>query len=127
MTLIEQLLSQTIDGKKELIRQELIVSVTEQLWEAMGNANISKADLARALNKSKSHVTQLLSGERNMTLATLADLADAIGLRVQVRLAEPAQPRIKGTTSPVDPAWIVGSTITTGTAVSDGSNNKATA
>jgi len=118
MTLIEDLLSQTMDGKKELIRQELIVSVTEQLWEAMQTANLSKADLARALNKSKPHVTQLLSGERNMTLSTLADLAAALGLRAQVRFTDPIPPQGKRTTSPIDSAWISSSTLTTGTAVS---------
>jgi transcriptional regulator with XRE-family HTH domain len=88
MTLIQELLSQTNNGKKELLRQDLIVNVTEQLWAAMESSGISKADLARAIETSKSNVTQLLSGQRNMTLSTLADLAAALGRKPQVVLAD---------------------------------------
>jgi transcriptional regulator with XRE-family HTH domain len=84
LTLIDELLEQTIYGKKELARQELIVSVTEQIWATLEDSGLSKADLARALETSKSHVTQLLGGNRNMTLATLADIGEAIGVKPRV-------------------------------------------
>lgn len=119
MTLIEQLLSQTSDGKKELIRQELIVSVTEQIWEAMEKAKLNKADLARMLGKSKGHVTQLLSGERNMTLATLADLAAAIGVKAQVRLESVAAPGQIRSATPIVANPINWSTVISVTTASD--------
>lgn len=84
MTLVQELLRQSRNGKRELARQELIVSVTEQIWAALEDSNLSKADLARALETSKSNVTQLLSGNRNMTLATLADIGEAVGVKPQV-------------------------------------------
>jgi len=86
MTLIQDLLSQSKHGQQELARQELIVSVTEQIWAALEDASMTKADLARALEKSKSHVSQLLGGQRNMTLATLADISEAIGVKPHVVL-----------------------------------------
>jgi transcriptional regulator with XRE-family HTH domain len=88
MTPIEALLLSDKQGIKELSRQKLIVDVTEQIWEAMSTAELSKAELARALETSKSNVTQLLGGQRNMTLATLADIGGVLGLKVCVVLAD---------------------------------------
>jgi len=84
MTLVQELLKQSKNGKRELARQDLIVSVTEQVWAALDDSNLSKADLARALETSKSNVTQLLSGNRNMTLATLADIGEALGVKPKI-------------------------------------------
>jgi transcriptional regulator with XRE-family HTH domain len=86
MTFIEELLSETKEGRLELSRQELIVSVTEQIWAALQAANMSKADLARALETSKANVTQLLNGQRNMKLATLADICSAINVKPSIML-----------------------------------------
>jgi plasmid maintenance system antidote protein VapI len=87
MTLVQELLKQSKNGKRELARQDLIVSVTEQVWAALEESNLNKADLARALETSKSNVTQLLSGNRNMTLATLADIGEALGAKPKVYFA----------------------------------------
>lgn len=84
MTLVQDLLGKSGYGKKELARQDLIVSVTEQIWEALEASEMSKADLARALQTSKSNVTQLLDGTRNMTLSTLADIGGAVGAKPRV-------------------------------------------
>lgn len=65
-------------------QDELIFNVTEDLVIAMEDAGLTQSDLARALGKSKSYVTQVLSGARNMTLKTLADLCFAIGVEPQV-------------------------------------------
>lgn len=87
MTPIELALLKSDSGRKEIKRQDLIVNVTEQIWAAMEAAGVSKADLARALNTSKSNITQLLSGSRNLTLSTLADIASALNVSPDVRLA----------------------------------------
>lgn len=84
MTLVQELLAKSSYGKKELARQDLIVSVTEQIWEALEASEMSKADLSRALETSKSNVTQLLDGTRNMTLSTLADIGEAVGAKPRV-------------------------------------------
>jgi transcriptional regulator with XRE-family HTH domain len=54
---------------------------------------VSCEQLADRLGGSMSHVTQILSGERNMTLRMLADMAHAIGHRVEIKLVPiPAGP-----------------------------------
>ena len=66
--------------QKVFAREELIMSVTEELLIAMERQGISKIELARKLGKSKSFVTQILSGARNMTLKTLSDFCFVLGV-----------------------------------------------
>lgn len=39
---------------------------------------VNRAGLAKRMGKSRSYVTQMLSGDRNLTLATLDKIADAL-------------------------------------------------
>jgi len=76
---------------RRLYEQERLVAwATEKISEAMEEGNVSKADLARLLETSRANVTALLSGGRNMTLRTLADVACVLGHRVEVSLPPPA-------------------------------------
>jgi transcriptional regulator with XRE-family HTH domain len=69
-----------------LVAEEtLIFDVTEEISRELAAAGITRKELAEALGKTKGHVTQLLSGERNMTLRTAADLAHALDRRLHVR------------------------------------------
>lgn len=88
MNIIERVLVASEAERRELVRQQLIAGVTGQIRAAMQTAGVNKAELAEKLTISKSSVTQLLSGQRNMTLATLSDIADAIGLAVSITLTE---------------------------------------
>ncbi|PRH81978.1 helix-turn-helix domain-containing protein [Arenimonas caeni] len=65
-------------NQASLRQEELIVSVTGSIIDAMDRAQLSKADLAAKLGVSRSYITQILSGNRNMTLRTLADISHAI-------------------------------------------------
>jgi transcriptional regulator with XRE-family HTH domain len=68
-----------------LVAQEtLILDATELIVELLERHSISRQELARKLGKSKGFVTQLLSGERNMTLRTLADLGYVLGQRIEL-------------------------------------------
>jgi len=69
-------------------QEQLIVDAAEEIWAAMEKAQKSKADLATALGKSKAFVSQLLTGSRNMTLRTLADIACTLGKRPCIRLLD---------------------------------------
>lgn len=66
-------------------RESLVMNVTEDLLVALEDQGISQKELARRLGKSKSFVSQVLSGARNMTLATLSNFAHAMGYTVVVR------------------------------------------
>ncbi len=77
---------------RRLLREEqLIVDITEALVEALETKGIAKSSLAKRLGKSRGFVSQILGGGRNLTLRTLASVADALGYLVQCRLVE-AQP-----------------------------------
>jgi transcriptional regulator with XRE-family HTH domain len=85
------------DPKRRRIyeREALAFEAAELISRLMEEQQVSKTDLARRVGTSKSHVTQLLSGSRNMTLRTLADLAFALGHKVEIRsLPRPRKHRV---------------------------------
>lgn len=65
-------------------QEKLILEATEQIAEAMKEAEVSKADLARRLGRTRSYITQILSGSRNMTLRTWADVLTALKKEARV-------------------------------------------
>jgi transcriptional regulator with XRE-family HTH domain len=72
-TFIEKLMSDD-EGRKLYFREDLIFEITETIWKVMEEKGISKAELSRLAGVSKSNITQLLSGDHNMQLTTVADL-----------------------------------------------------
>jgi transcriptional regulator with XRE-family HTH domain len=76
--------SSSIRNRRLLRQEELILEITEALIEALENEGISKTDLASKLGKSKGFVSQILAGGRNLTLRTIADVADSLGCRINV-------------------------------------------
>ena len=88
-------------GKRLLRQEELLFDAQEEIALAMERARISKADLAKALGKSRAFVTQVLSSGRNLTLRTWADISTALGCRVVPRMIPdihnefPATPKVK--------------------------------
>jgi len=73
--------------EKAFAREELVYNVTEDILIALEDLEISKKELARRLGKSRSYVTQILSGARNMTLGSLSDICFAIGMTPKVNLS----------------------------------------
>jgi transcriptional regulator with XRE-family HTH domain len=69
--------------------ETLVAEASEVIARLMAEQNLSKADLARRLNKSRAWVTQLLSGKANMTVRTLAEVAYTLGAEVKLQ-AQPA-------------------------------------
>ncbi len=67
-------------------REELVYNVTEDILVALEDLNVSKKELARRLGKSRSYVTQILSGARNMTLGSLSDICFALGAKPKVTI-----------------------------------------
>jgi transcriptional regulator with XRE-family HTH domain len=82
-----EVLEKSTDTRRLLRKEQLILDVTTTFYEQMEAQRITKADLARRLGKSAGFVTQLLAGDRNLTLGTIADLADALNGRLKVRFA----------------------------------------
>lgn len=69
-------------------QEELIVDTMEWLCETMGKYGVSRSDLAKELGVSKSRITKILNGSNNVTLRTLSDLFNALGVRIEVREKE---------------------------------------
>ena len=82
-TFIQKLMSDK-EGKKLYFREDLIFEVTEAISQAMVEKGVNKAELSRLVGVSKSNITQLLSGDHNMRLTTVADLLYALDSKLAV-------------------------------------------
>lgn len=82
-TFVEKLMSDD-EGRKLYFREDLIFEITESICKVMAEKDISKAELARRAGVSKSNITQLLSGDHNMRLTTVADLLYAVDSKLEV-------------------------------------------
>lgn len=76
----------TPEDRREYEQERLIAWTFERIAHAMEYSDKSKADLAKSLGTSRAHITQLLSGARNATLRTIADLAWACNSRVVINV-----------------------------------------
>lgn len=75
---------------RRLVNQEkFILEVTEALSRAIEESGLTKSEVAKRLGKTKGFVSQLLGGGRNLTLRTVADLSDAIGVCLKVGVEKP--------------------------------------
>lgn len=69
-----------------LRQEELILDATEALALAVRNSGLTQRELAARLGKTKGFISQILGGGKNLTLRTLADVAGALGCKVQIQL-----------------------------------------
>jgi len=72
--------------ERAFAKEELVYNVTEDLLVILEDMEITKKELANRLGKSKSFVSQVLSGARNMTLGTLSDICFALEIKPKVVL-----------------------------------------
>ena len=84
----------TYEEDRDYAREELVFNVTEDILIAMETLEISKVELAKKLSKSKSYVTQVLSGTRNMTLGTLSDICFSLHIKPIVKIEIPQKEEI---------------------------------
>ena len=71
-------------GMRDFQAERLTLDVTERICQLMDEQGISRADLAALLGVTRSRITNLLSGQANMTLRTMSDAFHAIGRAVHV-------------------------------------------
>ena len=64
----------------------LINEVTDKIENLMELQGLSRKQLAERLGVSKSTISRILDGNRNMTLETLTKVAYALGCRAQIEL-----------------------------------------
>lgn len=81
-------LEQSTNGRKLLEQERLIVEVTETIARLMEEQRVSRAELARKIEKTPAFITKLLNGDNNFTLRTLSDVAFAMDRSVHISLGE---------------------------------------
>lgn len=89
---LQRWVNESPERAREYARESLIIAVSEEIFAALEASNLSKAELAEALGTSKSHVSQLLSGARNMTLRSLADIGFALKRKPCFKLPKESEP-----------------------------------
>ena len=67
----------------EFYEEWTLLSAQEKIAELMEKQNVSKSELAKRLSQSKAHVTNLLSGERNLTLKSFGRICFHLGVSVK--------------------------------------------
>ena len=68
-----------LQADPEFLADDLVMDVCEQICAALDEAGMKRKDLAERLGVSKSAVSQLLSGDQNVSLRRLVEVALAIG------------------------------------------------
>ncbi|WP_188186788.1 helix-turn-helix domain-containing protein [Nonomuraea sp. SYSU D8015] len=66
----------------------LAQEVVDEIAWYMREHKISRSDLAAAMGVSAGRVSQILSGDENLTLRTLAAVVDALGARLEFTLGD---------------------------------------
>lgn len=87
----ESIKMSTDDFEKELSREKFIVEVTESIWLQLNERGLSGVDLAKKLGVSRSRVSKMLSGHENLTLRSLADIAQALEMVPTFSLERPIE------------------------------------
>lgn len=72
--------------KKDLTgeRLRLIEETTDRIKNILASKDMRYKEFAEALDMTPGHITHLMSGTRNMTLMTLADIGESLGYRFTV-------------------------------------------
>jgi transcriptional regulator with XRE-family HTH domain len=81
---------EAVELERIAAQERLILEATEAITALLLEQGLSRKDLAARLGRTKGFVSHLLSGERNMTLRTLSDLAFVLGRRFRLDADEPA-------------------------------------
>ena len=80
----------------DYIYEGLVLDFTEQVVAKMIATDTRRSQLAERLGTSRAYVTKLLDGQENMTLKTIVRVANALDLKVDLKLRpQDAAPRTK--------------------------------
>jgi plasmid maintenance system antidote protein VapI len=73
----------------EFWEEDIAGDFTEELVRWMEDREMSKSQLAAKIGHRPSYITKVLRGTANLTAASMAKLARAVGARVRIHLAHP--------------------------------------
>lgn len=66
--------------RRDLAVDEFFLTVSDYLHAGLEHADITQVELAKRIGKTKGHVSQILSANRNLTLRSVAEISYALGL-----------------------------------------------
>lgn len=72
------------DTDDDMLAMDLQLDVALEVERLMEHEGITRTELSDRIESSRPYITKVLSGDANMTLKTLAKLANALGRRVKV-------------------------------------------
>ncbi|MBT2386189.1 helix-turn-helix domain-containing protein [Streptomyces sp. ISL-11] len=82
-------------GTAELAGASLARHATASLAGLLAERGMSRKDLADCIGVSPGRVSQILSGDENLTMRSLAAVADALDLRVDISFREPTPAEVR--------------------------------
>jgi transcriptional regulator with XRE-family HTH domain len=71
------------------IAEGIALEIAVQVNKVLEAEDLSRKNLAERMQVSQPYVTQILSGQTNMTILTLSKVASALGLQVSLTLKRP--------------------------------------
>lgn len=87
---------EALQSDPAFVAEGVILDVTEQIYAVMDEEGISQQELAERLDVSKSAVSQMLSGDQNISIKRLVKVALALGMTLEApKLAPFQRPRIE--------------------------------
>ena len=72
------------DFARIMAQEDLIMDVTENFCRILDEEKLNRSRLAKTMGKTKGYVSQLLNGNRNITLRVLSDIAYYLGYTVRI-------------------------------------------
>lgn len=93
MTSLHERFASTDDGARRLAVARLRREVLKTLHRALKASGLSQVDLARRLGVRKSAVSQVLNGDGNVRITTLAEYLYATGHEMKLAIVPAGQPR----------------------------------
>jgi transcriptional regulator with XRE-family HTH domain len=76
------------EDRRLTAHERLLLEATEAVSKALDDRGMSRRQFAQALGVRPSEITQRLSGARNLTLRTLAEMLDALNCDVHLSVVE---------------------------------------
>ena len=74
------------DGKKLLASAKLRRQIIRALNHALATSKLTQSDLARELGKTRSAVNQVLTGDGNLKIETVAEYFFAMGTELEIKV-----------------------------------------
>lgn len=77
-------------------REGVIEAFLERIENERERQGITRVQLAERMGCSPANITRIMRRTANLTVATMVDMADALGLQIAVTLAPRRRPRRRG-------------------------------